>query len=275
MTQDRKQAPFWRRDDPSKKFDISQLRPSSLPLGQRFETTDDVLRESERSEQLLRQSKSGHLFAQFLQDCRAGHFHCEKPYCPICARDYRRWLVGQLLHITKERHQSCTFCTILLRAGAHDKIDDLVIKPYDGLLRKRLARAGLNAIPAIGGYEMIYRARDKEWILHINLLLIGGGKKAISKFLKTFGESDIERPVLATELKDVAEQLSYLLKFTTYHRPFQQRGSVKSEAKPLNPKEHYTLVRWMSKFEFKDFLLLFNARRSGATINVQHRKLTA
>jgi hypothetical protein len=66
-------------------------------------------------------------------------------------------------------------------------------------------------------------------------------------------------------LRDKSEQLSYVLKFGTYHRPYEQQGAAKSPATPLNPKEHATLLKWMSQFEFEDFLLLINARRQGGT----------
>jgi hypothetical protein len=40
---------------------------------------------------------------------------------------------------------------------------------------------------------------------------------------------------------------------------------VKATAKPLNPREHAALVKWMDRFEFEDFLFLMNARREGGT----------
>jgi hypothetical protein len=95
--------------------------------------------------------------------------------------------------------------------------------------------------------------------------MIGGNKSGRTKFKEKFQGDDIDRPLVGTALKDRAEQLSYVLKFTTYHRSHEQQGSTKSKAKPLNPKEHAALLRWMSKFEFEDFVLLINARRQGGT----------
>jgi hypothetical protein len=53
MEQERKKPPFWRRNKPNPKYDISLLRPANLPKGQRFETVADAREESERSEKLL------------------------------------------------------------------------------------------------------------------------------------------------------------------------------------------------------------------------------
>ena len=115
---------------------------------------------------------------------------------------------------------------------------------------------------------MIYRARSKEWVLHINLVIFGGERQAIAKFERGFSGGGIDRPVQRAALTDPAEQLSYILKFTTYHRPYQQVGKKKSEARPLNPAQHFALVDWMSQYDFPDFLFLFNARRRGALIEL-------
>jgi hypothetical protein len=137
-------------------------------------------------------------------------------------------------------------------------------------LSARLLRAGLHDAITIGGYENLYRARTKEWVLHINLVIIGGTKAAIDKFQVSFSDADIERPVMKMAANDLPKQLSYVLKFTTYHRPYRQRGAVKSPARPLNVAEHLALVRWMAERNFRDFVFLFNARRSVDSI-VPHK----
>jgi hypothetical protein len=136
-------------------------------------------------------------------------------------------------------------------------------------LRKRLERAGLINVPVIGGFEIVYKAKSKVWVLHLNLVIIGGKMSAHKEFKRGFENSDTERPIVGAKLKDALEQLSYILKFSTYHRPHQQRGSTKASAKPLNPREHAALVKWMSQFEFKDFLFLVNARREASKITLR------
>jgi hypothetical protein len=125
-----------------------------------------------------------------------------------------------------------------------------------------LERSGLGTVPVIGGIEIVYKAARQVWVLHTNLVMIGGDNSRRAKFKEMFQTDEIDRPLLRTALKDQAEQLSYVLKFTTYHRP-QQQGSARAPAKPLNPRDHAALLKWMSQFEFQDFLLLINARRQG------------
>jgi hypothetical protein len=114
----------------------------------------------------------------------------------------------------------------------------------------------------------MYRADRKIWVLHMNLAIFGGDPTAISAFEQTFAESKFNRPVHTVPVKNPARQFSYLLKFTTYHRPFKQTGPAKALAKPLNPAEHYELISWMARYAFTDHLFLFNARRYGASIRL-------
>jgi hypothetical protein len=265
MAKDRQKPPFWRRGKPDPKYDIALLRPADQPKGERFETSQDTREESERSEKLLRLFSGGSgTIAEFLQECRAGYYECNKPFCPTCARQFRRWLIGGLLRVT-DGQKNVHIYTLLLKEAPKDNIDSLDPAPFRHELRKRLQRSGLAKVPVIGGFEIVYKAARQVWVLHINLVMIGGDKSARKEFKDTFQGDELERPLVRATLKDRAEQLSYVLKFTTYHRPYAQQGSTKSEAKPLNPKEHAALLKWMSQFEFKDFLLLINARRQGGT----------
>src|ERR1700730_4123510 len=265
MVKPRRQLPFWRRQTPSREYDIELLRPADRVRGKRFETSADAQEESERSEQLLRSFTGGSKErAELLQECRAGDYECNRPFCPICARVFRRWFISELLRITKG-DEPVRIYTVLLNEGSQDKINDLDPTTVEHQLRKRLQRARLGKVRVIGGIEIVYKARKRVWLLHANLVMIGGKKAARKKFAPGFKGGDIERGIILARLKKPPKQLSYVLKFTTYHRPYEQQGSTKSEAKPLNPKEHASLLKWMSQFEIEEFVLLNIARRQGGT----------
>jgi hypothetical protein len=236
--------------------------PRQLERGNRFETINDVYQESERSEHLLGSGSA----TEYLAECRTGHYHCEKPFCPICGREFRRWFIGELLRVTQKDLRPVHIVTVLLEAADRSNIDHLDPASFRHMLRKRLDRTGLAEAVVIGGFEIVYRAREKKWILHINLVVIGGNRKAREKFKASFDSSDIYRAVVIAPLVNPLKQLSYILKFSTHHRPYRQRGSTKGRATPLNRPEHRALVSWMSRRAFKDFLFLFNARRDGHLI---------
>jgi hypothetical protein len=241
MGQERKKPPFWRRGKPNPKYDIAVLRPANMPRGQRFETLADAREESERSEQLLRSFSGGSKeVADFLQECRDGYYECNETFCPICGRIFRRWFIGELLRATKGQIDVHMY-TVLLKKAEKTKINELNPAPFRAFIRKRLQRSGLGTVPVIGGFEIAYKAAQQAWVLHANLVMIGGEEKARKKFKKAFRGDDFDRPLLQTALKDRAEQLSYVLKFTTYHRPHEQQGAIRAPAKPLNAREHAAL----------------------------------
>jgi hypothetical protein len=259
--------PFWRRQAPLKKYDIKLLRPSILPKKGRFESIVDAKAERARSDAVLRSAAGGQVYAEILSDCRAKYYRCDQPFCPICARRFRRWFIGQLLRITKA-DAPMQIITVLLQAAPRDRIDELDLDCHRATLRKRIQRSGLGDAVIMGGFEVAYKANLRKWVLHANLLVIGGPQSARRKFTESFSGTALERPVVCSPLLDRPKQLSYLLKFTTYHRPYKQNGSSRSQAVPLNTAQHLTLVRWMAKQEFPHFLFLFNARRLGAAIKI-------
>jgi hypothetical protein len=263
MGQEREKPPFWRRNKLNPKYDIALLRPAEMAKGKRFETLADAREESERSEKLLLSFSGGNkVIGEYLQECRDGYYECNKPFCPICARQFRRWFIGELLRVTNGRDQVHIY-TVLLKEATTHKINELDPAPFRAFMRKRLERSNLGNVSVIAGFEIVYKAKRRVWVLHINLVMFGGDKSARKRFKEMFHTDEIDRPLLQAALKDRAEQLSYVLKFTTYHRPYEQQGATRSEAKPLNPSEHAALLKWMSQFEFADFMLLINARRQG------------
>jgi hypothetical protein len=268
LMKSRRMRPYWRRIEPSAAFDIRKLRPHDLRRGKRFETVADVSFESIRSEKLLRRIHGGKPYSVTLQDCREGHYNCEQTYCPKCARIFRRYIIGELLRLQSASKTKTLVLVVLLEVAPRGKLRDVQIGRYRHSLRKRLVRAGLNHVPILGGFEVAYRARSKEWVLHINLVVFGGCEKAIARFADGFADEIFYRQVERVIVKDAPEQLSYVAKLTTYHRPHQQHGPKKAKAVPLNASEHSELVGWMSQYEFTDHLFLYNARRRGALIEI-------
>ncbi len=265
----RRRAPFYLRRKPLPQHDILLLCPPSLPLGHRFETLKDAHKYSVASECKLglETLQQDGLLADRLNECRKSPRWCGQSFCPICARRFRIWFVGELLRIIDDISPTPVHVvTVLHDPVPSDQIELLNVKAFNAVLRKRLSRSGLDDAVVIGGTEVIYRAKSKSWVLHHNLVIIGGTSKAIEQFATRCSNGEIARPVLVQQLTFAAKQLSYILKFTTYHRPFGRLGSTKSKPVPLNPREHSALVSWMAQWRFQDFMFLFNARREGDKI---------
>src|SRR4051794_6146727 len=220
MIATRTAKPFWLRRTPPRKRDISLLKPPTLHKSKRFETEADANAESVRSEATLKSTGRASLAQQYLCECRAGDYDCEKVYCPVCGREFRRWFIAEVFGILRQHSNNAHVVTVLLARSSN--IDDLNPLEHRDSIRKKLDRTGLGAAYCIGGFEMIYRARDKCWVLHINLLIFGRTNSDVPRLEATFATTEFKRPYQCVRLRDVAKQISYLLKFSTYHRPFRQ-----------------------------------------------------
>ena len=83
----RRRTPFCRRREPNPEYDIRLLRPPSLPLGERFETLEDVRKYNLDSEHRLDLSaRQQDQLSDRLNECRTSNQHCGQSFCPICAR---------------------------------------------------------------------------------------------------------------------------------------------------------------------------------------------
>ena len=266
MSNSRSATTYWRRHKPPRAYDIALLRPSTLPRGGRFETVEDAANESIRSEIVLTGGGAPRHLREYLAECRAGDYVCEQTFCPICARQFRRWLIGEVLQICYAKQKPAHVVTVLLAQATN--IRELDPEPFRHFLRKRLDRAGLGYAVVVGGFEMVWRARDRAWVLHANLLMFDAKEAAITRFEDSFRSSDLARPTQTVPLKDLPERVSYLLKFTTYHRPYRQTGKRRSKATPLNAKQHVALVDWMWRHPFSEMLFLYHVRRRGERLTL-------
>jgi hypothetical protein len=255
---------YWRRRKPPRAFDIALLRPVSFLKGERFETAEDTVLESTRSELLLKNAGAPRHLWEYLTECRAGDYVCEQTFCPSCARKFRRWFIGEILQIAHAKPKPGHIVTVLLAQATN--IRELDPESFRHSLRKRLDRAGLGETVVIGGFEVVWRAGDKTWVLHVNLLILDAQNAAIARFEDSFSSSAFARPTQTLLANDLPEQISYLLKFTTYHRPYRQTGPRRSPAKPLNAKEHVALVNWMWDHSFGDMVFLYRVRRRGTRL---------
>ena len=107
----RRRTPFYRRHKPKPEYDIRLLRSPSLPLGVRFETLADARKYSLDSEHRLDLSaRQQEQLSDRLNECRTSNQRCGLPSCPICARRFRIWFIGELLRGNVFELQYCKTC---------------------------------------------------------------------------------------------------------------------------------------------------------------------
>jgi len=263
-------APFWAARLIMPCFDITVLRPPTLPKGRRFETEKDVDAASRRLIDRLARAldpKLGEIAAS-LTDCRPARARCGAPLCPRCARIYRIWLTGQLLtavaHPRFTRHR---ILTLYLGTFPSGSLDQANLARARDQLRKRLTRCGFAGAVAIGGLEVSFRSDTDDWRLHAHLLVLNARPRAIRRLKFQLGASNCR----VQRLRDPPRQISYLQKFSTGHRPRTQTGQRRSRMYPLPIAQLRELALWMDQYGFTDFLFVYGARRRGSTIRVISR----
>jgi hypothetical protein len=188
---------------------------------------------------------------------------CEELLCSRCARRYRLWLASQSLSFVVEPVEA-HIVTILLVAVGGGLLHTVSVRAEHHRLRKRLTRSGIRS--AIGGTEAKYEASDDRWVVHVHLLVFGEIKHAIAR-LRVIAKSDgLERPVKCQRVCDPLNQVTYLQKFVTYHRPGKASAGARGWAYPLKPRHVAELARWFAPRHFGEFAFLLGFRRRGSRI---------
>ncbi len=253
-----------------REFDIARLRPESLPRGDRFETMADARarRDTER-DRFERIGGLSHV-ADRLLSCGA-ESPCAEVYCAICGRLFRRWFIGQALR--HHRALDLRVLTVALELVPSKRLavcDLLVVKRRAA---QRLRRAAPSAEFVLGGIEAEYRQGDDVFLLHAHLLVSPLPRDELNALRSAFANIDVARPIKVQKLKDAARQISYLIKFTTFHRPGSQKGSRRPRAIPLPDPALKQLTLWRARYVFLDFVFMMHLRRkNGDLVQIDDKK---
>jgi hypothetical protein len=215
-------------------------------------------RNEKRLEVLLpRLSEVGHA----LDECDSADHPCRLPICALCALAYRETAIPQLHALANAYvgpHQVVTIYLLLLEPGFLADADLMRIRE---MFRKRLDRAGFKGKLVMGGIEVAWQERRQRWLVHAHVLAIGVDAVTWKQLRAALKDSGTAQPVVTQRLKNPNDQLSYCIKFATYHRPGRKRV-------PLKPDRLVELAAWSSRYRFEDFLFVYEVPRPGGRIVV-------
>jgi hypothetical protein len=244
--------------------DIRRLRLQHLPPGERFETRADARRYNAARVSVL--ATLGSQVVDVIDGCDGASERCFHPGCALCSRDYRISNTSELIGLAHRFRGQHWVATLFLDEIARGHLASVDVKRAHAALRKRLDRSGFRGSVLAGGTEAAWIAQDACWILHVHLLAIGVRPFAWRELRTTLSKSRVGIPLKVERLRDEAEQLSYLTKFFTYHRPLARRGAKPGPALPLPPRRLVELMDWWSQRSMQDFSFLYGARRRGGRI---------
>ncbi len=246
-----------------RKFDIALLRSSDLPPSERFETEADA--RARRDADLERFEEIGGLAdaADHLYFCSA-EFPCAEAYCPICGRRFRRWLIGQALgHQCGLDLQVLTVALELVPREMLVNCDAVVVKRR---VAQRIRRAAPSAKFVLGGIEAEYRQGEVTFLIHAHLLVSRLPRDELKSLRSAFADVGVTRAVKVQAMRDPPAQISYLLKFPTFHRPAPQNGPRRPKAIPLPGQALRQLTLWRARHGLLDFVFMMHLRRRGGDL---------
>lgn len=234
----------------------------------RIETLAEAEQRNEkRIDQLLANGAQG--IARAIARCDATDGNgCGQPGCTVCARAHRSEVIQQLRELAASRGPDCMILTAYLEHQPLGQLLQVDLRLVKESLRKRLDRYGLKGSIFAGGIEAAWQARHERWLIHAHLLAIGVDDDDWAKLEEAYADSEIDDPVDPVPLNNADLQISYLVKFVTYHRPGKRRGNRPPRAYPLPASRLAELATWWSRHRLEEFLFLYGARRRGSRIVV-------
>jgi hypothetical protein len=193
---------------------------------------------------------------------------CDLPICALCSRRFRFPFIRELVRIAKSCGGQGEIATIDMGTVVAGSLAAATLERLRDRLRKQLQRNGFAGSILIGKIEAGWSNKRKTWIVHAHLLAIGVPDEAWAKLRAALRNSESAIPVKVQSLRDVERQVSYIIKFTTYHRPLDRDGGGRSRAVPLPLARLAELAAWWTRYRFGDFVFLFGARRFGGRVVV-------
>ena len=196
--------PYWMSASIPKRHDIAILRPPERAKGERFETPEDAFAYSARLEDTLKRARGTHDYIGFLNDCRSNYYVCGKPFCPLCARRFRRWLYAEASQVIDQ--QATTVRIINPFLETRDRGDLRMADPrrLKDALRQQLNRAGFDGAIAVGGLEV--GLKEDRWTVHAHIAVVGAQPTSIGNLRNFYKGAEVKRPLVVQKLNEPVKQ---------------------------------------------------------------------
>lgn len=243
--------------------------PSPTPMDFQIETLADA---EDQRDKLLERLKTSHPALKAIAEC-AYEEPCGLSACPLCGHRFREDVLPQLASLFKQPLDRLRFVTMYVHAVGEGRLGEVNPFTLRDSLRRIIARADIKGCGlVIGALEPEWRATERKWLLHLHVIAsdvdkkvwdrIGAVlKKRASKELVEVTRSSARRVLRNAAVSDLADQLSYCIKFVTYDRLPRGDGAAKGKAVSLRGKPLEELVEWRSQYTPSDFLFLYGAKR--------------
>ena len=237
----------------------------------RFNIESDTEAETQR-DKLVGRLKPSHSALKAIANCDFDD-PCGLSSCPLCSHWFREDTLPQLGSLLDQPLDSLRFVTMYVHVVAEGELARIDPPKLRDSLRKIIARAdSAGSGLVIGGLEPEWLSAERKWLIHLHVIAADVDekfwvlvravlrKRANRELLQTT-RSQARRVLRNDAVKNLANQLSYCIKFVTYDRLSRGDNGEKGRAVSLKGKPLDELVEWRSRYSPGDFLFLYGAKR--------------
>jgi len=159
-----------------------------------------------------------------LANCLRGTRRCGRVLCPLCQREFRRWMVGQILEQFAPSNGPIFFVTLIptQRKLPPDRLSELRPAHLKDALRKQLVRGGLRNARVVGRIDISFNENTRRewsphWQPHLHLIVCGCSEAQLRFAFKAAYRADIScpRPVRIHRIdgkSDLVRVISYVFR---------------------------------------------------------------
>lgn len=202
--------------------------------------------------------------ANKLEMCRG---RCQSLACPVCTRRYRRWMYSRMCRL----FQNSTDLVVITIVSVRDKIrkENLYDYPISRIKNRYyqvLRRMGFKGV-AIGAVDIDFLQHEQVYQAHIHFVAMGMTKQQIQQLRMVVKNKpdEMERPLKVQKLKDMPQQLTYVIKFLWRRKERcsnQNIGGVTRKVRLYREEHKKSLVK-MDRSTTSQMVLMFGVRRIG------------
>jgi hypothetical protein len=257
---------------PHAEYDIQQLLRT-------FETRQQAEAYRRRRIEVLREDgRADQCLADKLEACGGPEGRCLSLADPVCARDHRRWIIGETLRLLADRDDLLAVTLIPPQWRVPSPgLAGLEAKAPLAALKRQLERADLPGLMLVGGLDLSLEIDRREgrpdaWQPHVHAIVTGCTREELRRALERHyaATTEVAKPLRIDTVRDRAEQVSYCWKGLHRRRVsgFGAEGRPSTARYPLRDDELREVLRFLDRHAFAELLVMKGVRRYGSRLRL-------
>jgi hypothetical protein len=259
---------------PRARYDIERIMP-------KFETVEQAERYRHSRIAILRKGgRADKGLAEKLEACGGEDGWCLSRACPVCARFFRRWIIGEALRILRPRTDLLAATLVMPERQARPgRLQGTDTKAALATMKRQLERAGIPNLVVVGGLDISLEidrrlGRPNLWQPHVHFISSGCSRKDLRQALAHhYPATDrVPEPVHIDLVRDSdrPKQISYCFK-SLYRRRVSTFDKQRKPSTPefqLRGEELREVCRFVDRYTYPELVIMKGIRRYGSELRL-------